>query len=259
MIEDLLDKARRDDPSLERHLGGDVAEPALVKNLEGVQGEERDVVLFSLTHGPDATGRIALNFGPLNLLGCGRRLKVAVTRARERLVMFGSVRAEQLDLSQTGAAGVRHLKQFLLFAGHGARSFAIAAQGPQGDHESPFEVEVAECPRRMGWTTHPQAGVSSFRVDLGVVDPDAAGSHLAGVECDGATCRRGATARNRDRLRQHVLETLGWRILRIWATDWWTNAARQADSLHRQLSHALEKAGAGRAARAGKQQRNDGV
>ncbi len=219
MIEDLIDKARRDAPSLERHFGDDVAEPVLVKNLEGVQGEERDVVLFSLTHGPDATGRIALNFGPLNLSGCGR-LKVAVTRARERLVMFGSVRAEQLDLSQTGAADVRHLIQFLLFAGHGASFFAIAAQGPQGDHESPFEVKVAECPRRMGWTTHPQAGVSGFGVDLGVVDPDAAGSHLAGVECDGATCHRGATARDRDRLRQHVLEMLSWRMLRIWAMDW---------------------------------------
>ncbi len=249
LIEDLLDKARRDDPSLERHFGDEVAEPVLVKNLEGIQGEERDVMLFSLTYGPDATGRIALNFGPLNLSGGERRLNVAVTRARERLEVFGSVRAEQLDLSRTGAAGVRHLKQFLLFAEHGARSFATAAQGSQGDHESPFEAEVAERLRRMGWATHPQVGVSGFRVDLGVVDPDAAGSYLAGVECDGATYHRGATARDRDRLRQHVLETLGWRILRIWSTDWWTNAAREADRLHRQLSDVLEKARAGRAIR----------
>jgi very-short-patch-repair endonuclease len=249
LIEDLLDKARREDPSLERYFADDAAEPVLVKNLEGIQGEERDIMLFSLTYGPDATGRIALNFGPLNLSGGERRLNVAVTRARERLVVFGSVRAEQLDLSRTGAVGVRHLKQFLSFAEHGARSFATAAQGSLGDHESPFEAEVAERLRRLGWTTHPQVGVSGFRVDLGVVDPDAPGSYLAGVECDGATYHRGATARDRDRLRQHVLETLGWRILRVWSTDWWTNAAREADRLHGQLGGALERARAERAER----------
>jgi very-short-patch-repair endonuclease len=250
LIEDLLDKARRDDPALERHFGDDTAEPVLIKNLEGVQGEERDIMLFSLTYGPDATGRIALNFGPLNLSGGERRLNVAVTRARERLVVFSSVRAEQLDLSRTGAIGVRHLKQFLSFAEHGARSFATSAQESQGDHESPFETQVAERLRRLGWDPHPQVGVSGFRIDLGIVDPDAIGSYLAGVECDGATYHRGATARDRDRLRQHVLEALGWRILRIWSTDWWTNSAREAERLHGQLRDALEQARAKRAARA---------
>ncbi len=242
MIEDLLDKARRDDPSLERHFSDDAAEPVLIKNLEGVQGEERDVMLFSLTYGPDTTGRIGLNFGPLNLSGGERRLNVAVTRARERLVVFGSVRAEQLDLARTGATGVRHLKQFLSFAEHGARSFATATQGSLGDYESPFEVQVAERLRRLGWTSHPQVGVSGFRIDLGIVDPDAPGSYLAGVECDGATYHRGATARDRDRLRQHVLEGLGWKILRIWSTDWWTNAGREAERLHQALSSMLERA-----------------
>ena len=250
LIEDLLDKARRDDPSLERHFGDDVAEPVLIKNLEGVQGEERDVMLFSLTYGPDATGRIALNFGPLNLSGGERRLNVAVTRAREQLVVFGSVRADQLDLSRTGAVGVRHLKQFLSFAEHGAWSFATANQGSLGDYESPFEVEVAERLRRFGWTSHPQVGVSGFRVDLGIVDPDAPGGYLAGVECDGATYHRGATARDRDRLRQHVLESLGWRIVRVWSTDWWTNAGREAERLHHALSGMLDKVRAGRAAAA---------
>ncbi len=250
LIEDLFDKAQRDDPALERHFAEDAPEPVLVKNLEGIQGEERDVMLFSLTYGPDATGRIALNFGPLNLSGGERRLNVAVTRARERLVVFGSVRAEQLDLSRTGAVGVRHLKQFLSFAEHGARSFATADRGSLGDHESPFEAEVAERLRRLGWTAHPQVGVSGFRVDLGIVDPDAPGAYLAGVECDGATYHRGATARDRDRLRQHVLEALGWRILRVWSTDWWTNAAREADRLHMQLGDALGRARAERAERA---------
>ena len=158
LIEDLLDKARRDDPALERFFGDDAAEPVLVKNLEGVQGEERDVMLFSLTYGPDHTGRPSLNFGPLNLSGGERRLNVAVTRARERLVVFGSFRSETLDLSRTNAVGVRHLKRFLEFAGHGARSFATATNGSMGDHESPFEVQVAAWLGRLGWTVHPQVG-----------------------------------------------------------------------------------------------------
>ena len=249
LIEDLLDKARRDDPTLERFFGDDAAEPVLVKNLEGVQGEERDVMLFSLTYGPDHTGRPSLNFGPLNLSGGERRLNVAVTRARERLVVFGSFRSETLDLSKTNAVGVRHLKRFLEFAEHGARSFATATDGSVGDHESPFEIQVAARLRQLGWDVHPQVGVSGFRIDLGVVDPDAPGSYLAGVECDGATYHRGATARDRDRLRQHVLEGLGWRILRIWSTDWWTNAAREAARLDEQLRAMLDAARAGREAR----------
>ncbi len=240
LIENLLDDARRQDPRLEPFFSEeDCAEPVLIKNLESVQGEERDVMMFSLTYGPDQTGRVAMNFGPLNQAGGERRLNVAITRAREALIVFGSLRSEHIDLSRTSAIGVAHLKQFLDFATHGARAFARAATGPLGDHESPFEAAVAERLSAKGWILHPQIGVSGFRIDLGVVDPDASGAFLAGIECDGATYHRGATARDRDRLRQVVLEGLGWRILRIWSTDWWTNAARECDRLHAALQAAL--------------------
>ena len=242
LIENLLDDARRQDPLLEPFFSDEAAEPVLIKNLESVQGEERDVMLFSLTYGPDQTGRVAMNFGPLNQSGGERRLNVAVTRAREALIVFGSLRPEHIDLSRTSAVGVAHLKQFLDFAMHGARAFARAATGPLGDFESPFEAAVAERLARKGWILHPQIGVSGFRIDLGVVDPDAPGTYLAGVECDGATYHRGATARDRDRLRQAVLEGLGWRILRIWSTDWWTNAMRETDRLHMALQIALAEA-----------------
>jgi hypothetical protein len=242
LIENLLDDARRQDPLLEPFFSDEAAEPVLIKNLESVQGEERDVMLFSLTYGPDQTGRIGMNFGPLNQTGGERRLNVAVTRAREELIVFGSLRPEHIDLSRTSAIGVAHLKQFLSFAIHGARAFATASTGPLGDFESPFEAAVSERLAGKGWILHPQIGVSGFRIDLGVVDPDAAGAFLAGVECDGATYHRGATARDRDRLRQVVLEGLGWRILRIWSTDWWTNAARETDRLHMALLAALAEA-----------------
>ncbi|MHB0709359.1 DUF3320 domain-containing protein [Roseomonas mucosa] len=240
LIENLLDEARRNDPSLDRFFSDDLDEAMLVKNLEGVQGEERDVIIFSLTYGPDVTGRVAMNFGPLNQSGGERRLNVAVTRAREALLVFGSLRPEHIDLARTSATGVAHLKQFLTFAEHGARAFATTSTGPLGDFESPFEAAVAERLRGRGWTVHPQIGVSGFRVDLGIVDPDAPGAFLAGIECDGATYHRSASARDRDRLRQAVLEGLGWRIQRIWSTDWWTNAERETHRIHLALVEMLE-------------------
>lgn len=240
LIENLLDEARRQDPRLEPFFSEDEeVEPVLIKNLESVQGEERDIMMFSLTYGPDQTGRVAMNFGPLNQAGGERRLNVAITRAREALIVFSSLRSEHIDLSRTSAIGVAHLKQFLDFATHGARAFVRTATGPLGDYESPFEAAVAERLSAKGWVLHPQIGVSGFRIDLGVVDPDASGAFLAGIECDGATYHRGATARDRDRLRQVVLEGLGWRIMRIWSTDWWTNAARECDRLHLALVEAL--------------------
>jgi very-short-patch-repair endonuclease len=181
-----------------------------------------------------------MNFGPLNQSGGERRLNVAVTRAREALLVFGSLRPEHIDLARTSATGVAHLKQFLTFAEHGARAFATTSTGPLGDFESPFEAAVAERLRARGWTVHPQIGVSGFRVDLGIVDPDAPGAFLAGIECDGATYHRSASARDRDRLRQAVLEGLGWRVQRIWSTDWWTNAERETHRVHLALVELLE-------------------
>ena len=247
LIEDLLDEARHKDPRLDPFFSEDSVEPVMVKNLESVQGEERDVMLFSLTYGPDQTGRISMVFGPLNQAGGERRLNVAITRAREKLIVFGSILSEHIDLSRTSALGVRHLKEFLDYVRNGARAFARAATGPLGDHESPFEVAVAQRLSTKGWTLHPQIGVSGFRIDLAVVDPDASGAFLAGIECDGATYHRGATARDRDRLRQLVLERLGWRILRIWSTDWWTNSIRECERLHEALNVALAQARANRA------------
>ncbi|MGD0108504.1 MAG: DUF3320 domain-containing protein [Rhodopila sp.] len=246
LVENLLDEARREDPRLEPFFSDETLEPVMVKNLEGVQGEERDLMLFSLTYGPDQTGRVAMNFGPLNQGGGERRLNVAITRAREQLIVFGSLRPEHIDLSRSSSIGVSHLKEFLDYAINGARAFARAATGPLGDFESPFETAVAHRLAAKGWVLHPQIGVSGFRIDLGVVDPDASGDFLAGLECDGATYHSGATARDRDRLCQLVLERLGWRILRIWSTDWWTNAERECERLHAALEAALAERRAAR-------------
>ncbi len=250
LIEDLLDAERRKDPGLEPFFSEVELEPVFVKNLESVQGDERDIMYFSVTYGPDLAGALSMNFGPLNRDGGERRLNVAVTRARHELRVFSSLRGEQMDLSRTKAAGVRDLKHFLEFAERGPRALAEAHHGSQGDFDSPFEASVAAALRRKGWQVHTQIGASSFRIDLGVVHPDFAGRYLAGVECDGATSHRSATARDRDKLREQVLRGLGWQIVRLWSTDWWVDPGGTLERVHARLAALLDEDRARRAGEA---------
>lgn len=249
LIEDLLDTERKNDPSLESYFAETELEPIFVKNLESVQGDERDIMYFSITYGPDAAGNVAMNFGPLNRTGGERRLNVAVTRARHELRVFSTLRPEKIDLARTQALGVRDLKHFLEFAERGPRALAEVDVGSLGGYDSPFEEAVANTLRQKGWQVVTQVGVSAFRIDLGIVDPDAPGRYLAGIECDGATYHRSATARDRDKLREHVLRGLGWEILRIWSTDWWIDAAGTAQKIHERLEALLAKSREQRAAR----------
>ena len=162
-----------------------------------------------------------------------------MTRARHELRVFSSLRGEQMDLSRTKAIGVRDLKHFLEFAERGARALAEAHHGSKGDFDSPFEAAVAAALGRKGWQVHTQIGASSFRIDLGVVHPDLPGRYLAGVECDGATYHRSATARDRDKLREQVLRGLGWEIQRIWSTDWWVDPGGTLERVHARLTELL--------------------
>lgn len=223
LIENLLDARRRASSQLDQAISTASVEPLFVKNLENVQGDERDVILFSITYGPDATGKVALNFGPLNQEGGHRRLNVAVSRARHQVVIYSTMKPEQIDLSRVRAAGVRDLKNYLDFAMRGPRALVDQIIPTGQEPDSPFELEVISTLRDKGWEVHPQVGVSGYRIDIGVVDPRAPGRYLLGVECDGRTYHSGATARDRDRLRQQILEGLGWNIHRIWSTDWWRN------------------------------------
>jgi very-short-patch-repair endonuclease len=212
-------------------LGAHEHEPFFVKNLENVQGDERDVICFSTTFGLDAAGRMTMNFGPLNGEGGHRRLNVAITRAREAVRIFSSLDPAQIDTSKVRAAGVRDLKHYLDFAIKGPRAL-LAQSTPTGrEPESPFERAVMQALRERGWDVHPQVGCSGYRIDLAVVDPAAPGRYLLGIECDGRTYHSGATARDRDRLRQFVLENLGWKIARVWSTDWWRDPEGEMQKL----------------------------
>jgi very-short-patch-repair endonuclease len=242
LIEDLLDQARRREPALERFFGEAALEPVFVKNLETVQGDERDIILIGIGFGPTEPGApvMSMNFGPLNRDGGWRRLNVAITRARAEMMLFTSFDSAMVDLNRTSARAVRDLKHFIEFAERGPRSLAEAVHGSVGGFDSPFEEAVADALTRKGWQVVTQIGVSRFRIDLGIVHPDRPGDYLVGVECDGAAYHSAATARDRDKVRQAILETLGWKLLRIWSTDWWVDKAGATEKLHAAISALLE-------------------
>jgi very-short-patch-repair endonuclease/DNA polymerase III delta prime subunit len=239
-IENHLEQFRRQNPELERYFATDRPERFFVKNLESVQGDERDVLIFSVGYGRDKFGRLTMNFGPVNGTGGERRLNVAVTRARKKIVVVSSIRASDFDLGAINNEGVRVLQRYLDFAERGQDALALQTGG--GEFESPLEQSVAARIRTLGFGVVPQVGCSSFRVDLGVVDPSHPGTFILGVECDGASYHSSATARDRDRIRQQILEKLGWKIHRIWSPDWVTRNETEVD----RLKAAIENARRGR-------------
>lgn len=241
LVLDKLDQARREYPQIEGFFDDSLEEPVFVKNLENVQGDERDVIIFSVCYGPDPAGKVSMNFGPLNREGGERRLNVAVTRAKHDILVFSTLRSEQIDLTRTRAIGAAHLKSYLEYAERGPRALPGAITSAAVDHfDSAFEQQVAEFLRQNGYEVHTQVGCSGYRIDLALVAPESPGRYLLGIECDGATYHRAATARDRDRLRQLVLEGLGWRFHRIWSTDWWRNFDQASAALLRVVEQAVE-------------------
>lgn len=239
LIEDLLDEHFNQKPELEQSAFLNIIEPLFVKNLETVQGDERDVIIFSIGYGPDTQGRISLNFGPLNQLGGWRRLNVAVSRARQEMLVFSSLRADQIDLSKTNSKGVADLKAFLEYAEHGKQKLYAQLQvSNNAEPESLFEELVSKALEERGHRVHLQVGCSGYRIDMAIVDPNNPGRYLLGIECDGATYHRAKTARDRDKLRESVLRQLGWDIHRIWSTDWWENPQREIERVEKALSAA---------------------
>lgn len=242
LVDDLLDQARRDHREIEPFFKDDMAEPVVVKNLETMQGDERDLIILGIGFGPTEPGAnvMSMNFGPLNREGGWRRLNVAVTRSRREMMVFTSFDPSMIDLNRTSARAVHDLRHFIEFADQGPKAIAAAVRGSVGDYESPFEQFVAEGLRAKGWETHPQIGVSRFRIDLGVVHPDRPGDYLVGVECDGATYHSAATARDRDKVRSEILRGLGWRLVRVWSTAWWVDRDGALERLHKAISAELE-------------------
>ncbi len=234
-VQDQLEILRRQNPDCEVYFSKHPDEPFFVKNLENVQGDERDVIFISVGYGRTADGRLSMNFGPLNQEGGERRLNVLITRAKRRCEVFTNLTGDDIDLGKTKARGVRALKRYLSFAQTGELDIAVPT-GRAAD--SPFEEAVADALRDAGYRIEHQVGVGGFFIDLAVIDEQRPGRYMLGIECDGASYHSARSARDRDRLRQQVLEGMGWQIHRIWSTDWF----KRPESELRRAVEAIEKA-----------------
>ncbi|WP_223262616.1 DUF3320 domain-containing protein [Sphingobium sp. SCG-1] len=229
-ILDQLELLRRDlPPELDSFFqGAHPAEPFFVKNLENVQGDERDVIFISVGYGPTvAGGRVPMRFGPLGTEGGERRLNVLISRAKQRCEVFSSMTDEDIDPDFAASRkGVFAFRMFLHYARTGRLTIA---ESTGRDHDSVFEEQVAKALQARGYQVHRQVGLAGFFIDLAVADVERPGRYLIGIECDGASYHDARSARDRDRLRQSVLESHGWTIHRIWSTDWFQRPNEQIE------------------------------
>lgn len=237
LIDDLLNEEFRKNPDLET-LADSMYEPVLIKNLENVQGDERDVIMFSIGYGPDKEGNVSMNFGPLNRDGGWRRLNVAITRARKEMQVFATITPDQIDLNRTDADGVAGLKGFLEFAQRGAAALpkrtSVAAQ-----NDSLAEFIAAEL-EKMGYRTRCNIGCSEYKIDIGVINPDDPESYILGIRCDGQRYLESGTARDRCLSQPSVLEGLGWNIHNVWILDVYDNLPKVLAGIGNRIEEALE-------------------
>lgn len=235
-IIDRLEIMRRVDPSAERFFQAHPEEPFFVKNLENVQGDERDVIYISIGYGKDKDGMLTMNFGPLNHEGGERRLNVLITRARQKCEIFSNITGDDIDLSRTQSRGVACLKTYLTFAEKGTMDLPRESDR---EAESEFELQVYEMLTEKGYTVHQQVGCADFYIDLAIVHPEDPGRYLLGIECDGASYHSARSSRDRDRLRHAALERKGWNIYRIWSTDWFKSPNTEIAKLEQHISNLL--------------------
>ncbi|WP_220719123.1 DUF4011 domain-containing anti-phage protein Hhe [Agarivorans litoreus] len=217
----------------ERNLNS--ADPLFVKNLENVQGDERDVIIISMTYGPQTAGAtsMAQRFGPINSNDGWRRLNVLFTRSKKRMAIFSSMDSGHVRTSENSKRGVMALKAFLSYCETGQlEHFAHTGKAADSD----FELAVMDMLAEHGYECEPQLGVTGYFLDIAVKDPGMPGRYLMGIECDGASYHSAKSVRDRDRLRQEVLEGLNWRIRRIWSTDWFKNPQAQLQPILSELA-----------------------
>lgn len=223
-IEDQLDLLRKSDLALQQFDERHGLDRLFVKNLESVQGDERDVIFISVGYGRDENGFLGMSFGPVNREGGERRLNVLITRAKVRTVVYSNFKAGDMRMAETRSEGVHALHTFLAFAESGHLDVVPSVLRLEPSY---FEECVFEQLRNRGYDVDKQVGSEGFYIDLAVRHPEHPGRYVLGIECDGAMYHSAKCARDRDRLRQQVLEERGWRIHRVWSTDWWRHPDRE--------------------------------
>ena len=237
LIEDILTEELAKHPDLERK-AYDAEEPIFIKNLENVQGDERDIILFSIGYGPDKRGKVSMNFGPLNNAGGERRLNVAVSRARYEMMVFSTLAPEQIDLNRSNARGVEGLKHFLEFAKNG-RIAVAANQVKKADDSVDITHSIAKEIRALGYEVDTSVGRSQFKVDIAILHPGEKDQYLLGIQCDGKNYYETKTERDREICQPGVLKGLGWNLLRVWSVDWFMNKDAVMQRITKKLDELL--------------------
>ncbi|WP_373479204.1 AAA domain-containing protein [Geminocystis sp.] len=240
LIDELLDEARRLYPEIEPHFDKEFDERVFVKNLENVQGDERDEILFSICYAPDKNGNFSVNFGPLNRQGGERRLNVAVTRARECMHIFSTITGSQIDMNRTDAIGALHLKEFLEFAEKSSQE-SVRSFLRTNDFDSDIERQIYEELVKMGYTVNCKVGSGSYRVDLAVVHPNNSSIYVLGIETDGISYNQAPTVLDREGVRQVVLGLMRWNMYRIWSVDWKFKREEEVAKLKQAVEKAIKE------------------
>ena len=238
-IQKEVEELVKSSPGFEKYFINEKGENFLVKNIETIQGDERDVIFVSIGFGFDSEGRLSKNFGPLNREGGERRLNVLFTRAREKCVIFSNFKAIDLHVGDDDPAGLRVLKSFLEYAQN--KSFVSKTPEYEPDEIS-FDESVAAFLRENGFTIHQKIGCAGYKMDMAIVNENAVGHYIIGIECDGPQYFNSRVARDRDRLRHDVLSGLGWQLYRVWSTDWYLNPKKAKKNLLDAIAAAKEKA-----------------
>ncbi len=241
-VDNAITQLRYQAPQFEKFFDEEKEEAFFIKNLENVQGDERDTIIFSIGYAKDPNGVMYMNFGPLSRNGGHRRLNVAITRAKYNVKLVGSIHPTDIKTENTNSLGVKMLRQYIEFAINGASTLQNELQYSSTiDVESPFEEAVYDFLVKNGYNVATQVGCSGYRIDMAVKHPTLSGVFVLGIECDGATYHSTRTARERDRLRQTVLEDIGWKIFRIWSTDWIKDPINQGECLLNAVNRAISE------------------
>ncbi len=242
-IDAVIRQKRLQYPEFDTYFIEDKEEPFFIKNLENVQGDERDTIIFSIGYAKDNKGIMYMNFGPLSREGGYRRLNVAITRAKHNVKLVGSIVPADIDLENVSSEGVKMLRSYIEFAQQGISALEKElTYNYVLDFDSPFEEAVYDFLQSKGYNVVTQVGCSGFRIDMAVKHPYHSGKFAIGIECDGATYHNSRTARERDRLRQAVLEDMGWTIYRIWSTDWIKDPTTEGENLINAVNKAIYSA-----------------
>jgi len=237
LVDDMLMDAFRNEPELET-FANEQYEPILIKNLENVQGDERDVIMFSIGYGPDKEGKVSMNFGPLNRDGGWRRLNVAISRSKCQMIVFSTISPDQIDLSRTRSDGVEGLKGFLEFAAKG-RS-ALAVRGGTSAASNGFGEAVAAELEKIGYKAKCSVGCSDYKIDVAVCDPDDPEKYILAINCGSMSSYVNGTASDRTLSQPSVLKGLGWSTMNVYILDWLDNRERVIGRIKDEIEKAVK-------------------